>query len=97
MYSKGRSYFHLETDQAKQDADCQLLSEDDFEQSTGIYLFRVHFKAEVFGSFAQTVVFDFGQRPVIARQLHIDIASKKQIQTIKKNRKSLDFYRWLKY
>ncbi|KAK2142420.1 hypothetical protein LSH36_958g00101 [Paralvinella palmiformis] len=94
VYSKGRSYFHLETDQAKQDADCQLLSEDDFEQSTGIYLFRVHFKAEVFGSFAQTVVFDFGQRPVIARQLYIDIASKKQIQTIKKNRKSLDFYRW---
>ena len=97
LHSNGRSYFHLERDQAEKDADCQLLGEDDLDQSTCIYLVRVHFQAEVFGSFAQTVVFDFGKRPIISRKLRIDIASRRQLDTIQKYRKHLEFKRWLKY
>lgn len=71
---------------------CQLADAADFkENGDGIntYTVRIRFQTEIYGTFHQTVLFDFELRPYLVRKLQVDVFRTKQEQKEINNMRSL--------
>ena len=53
------------------------------------YKVRVNFVAGCYGSFSQKVIFDFGCRPVVGKDLIVDVATEDMLDDIKDIRETL--------
>jgi hypothetical protein len=53
----------------------------------------VHFRSDMFGSFHQRIVFDFGSRPVLYRDIAVDVGTKDSQAAIQELREKLRFDR----
>ena len=51
-----------------------------------VYKVAVGFSTEIFGTFRQTVVFDFGSEPVLMQRVMVDAASIEGMQNEKKKK-----------
>lgn len=52
-----------------------------------VYKVAVGFSTEIFGTFRQTVVFDFGSEPVLMQRVMVDAASIEGMQNEKKKQR----------
>ena len=52
------------------------------------------FESELFGSFKQRVVFDFNDRPVLFRELRVDVGKREVHETIQAIQERLTIERW---
>ena len=53
------------------------------------YTVKVYFQTRTYGSFSQWVAFDFGERPVIIKKLHVDVSERKALGEIRSLRFNL--------
>ena len=92
LYEKHRFHFALE----QQDGtDSQVMDECNFKKLDSkkkcIYTLHIKFNTSVFGSFHQSVVFDFDSRPVVKRDLLVDVGSHLQRERLEEIRTDHDF------
>ena len=59
-----------------------------------VYELKVKFKAGMFGSFSQWVVFDFGFQPVLVCKVNVEVGTKFIQDKVKKLRQQLQFDRY---
>lgn len=73
-----------------------LLSES---ESTEIleYRIKVGFKTEIYGTFRQSVVFDFGSEPVLVKHLCVDVVPVTDVDRMKEIRKVCEIYCYFYY
>ncbi|XP_022239741.1 probable helicase with zinc finger domain isoform X2 [Limulus polyphemus] len=97
LYDNHRSHFSLaEVTVASVDShflrnyslenDCQEWSNPDdlhlFSDSLMVYTIKVHFETHIFGTFRQSVVFDFRREPVLFQQLCVDAVPVDQVEAL---------------
>lgn len=89
-----RHHFAIDsrTDNRCQMAQGQWIKASSCEQET-VYYVTINFSGGIFGIFTQTVVFDFGQRPVLVRQLKMELEDRLVLEKVVNLRKKLHFDR----
>lgn len=74
--------------------DCQIADGDEFfNEDICKYEVTVRFTGGLFGSFRQSVVFDFGQRPKLVQKLAVDLGRLEACDRLLTLRKQLNFDR----
>jgi hypothetical protein len=76
LYDEHRHHFAI--DDATDDK-CQLVTYELKTSSRKLgttYSVKINFTGGIFGIFTQVVVFDFGQRPVLVRQLKVELGDR---------------------
>ena len=78
LYDEHRHHFAI--DHATDDK-CQLASDEQLVKTSSrkletVYSVKINFTGGIFGIFTQVVVFDFGQRPVLVRQLKVELGDR---------------------
>ena len=58
------------------------------------YKVCVEFRGGMFGSFSQTVAFDFGTRPITIRKINVEVGKREVQERVKKLRQKLGFDLW---
>ena len=61
------------------------------------YRVTVRFVAGCYGSFHQSVIFDFGSKPVLRRELTVDVAPTDILETLEQLRDDLSSDVWTRY
>lgn len=55
---------------------------------------EVHFTGNMFGSFNQWVIFDFGTQPVLVRKLYVEVGTVGTHERVRSLREKLQFDHW---
>jgi len=94
LYDEHRHHFVINNDA---NTNCQLVEGTSLRStratSTNEYYVQVDFTGGLFGVFTQTVVFDFGCRPVLARKLKVELGHKTDLDAVSGLCKKLQFDR----
>lgn len=59
-----------------------------------MHLFQVIFKTDIYGTFRQTLVFDFGSEPLLSREMQIESAPITDTEKVTKDLQMTDQGRW---
>ncbi|XP_064619080.1 3'-5' exoribonuclease HELZ2-like [Lineus longissimus] len=95
LNNKDRLHFEL----AAENVRCQIRRGEDLEveshkEGCRKYEIKVHFRSDMFGSFHQKVVFDFGSQPVLYKDIIVDVGNKGSHDKVQDLREQLKFDRW---
>jgi len=94
LYDEHRHHFVINN---KANTNCQLVEGTSLRLTMGTsaneYRVQVNFTGGLFGVFTQTVVFDFGSRPVLARKLKVELGHITDLDAVAGLCKKLQFDR----
>ena len=95
LHDKDRLHFSLVAEDI--DPPYQLASGDSFNLTeklgSHIYEVGVKFQGNMFGSFTQTIAFDFGMRPVLTQKFVVEVGTHFVQEKVKNLREKLKFFR----
>lgn len=86
LYHDHRLHFFLKT---TIENGSQLAQGDVFRVGDCVYEVKVCFKGGIYGSFSQSVVFDFGRRPLLVRKISVELGQQELRQKVKELREDL--------
>lgn len=92
LYNKDRLHFSLKENEM--DKSVQIAPGESFKVSRDQYRVEVQFTGNMFGSFNQWVVFDFGTLPVLVRKLYVEVGALGTHEKVRSLREKLQFDRW---
>ena len=92
LYNKDRLHFSLKENEM--DKSVQIAPGESFQVSRDRYRVEVQFTGNMFGSFNQWVVFDFGTLPVLVRKLYVEVGALGTHEKVRSLREKLQFDRW---
>ncbi|XP_052069643.1 probable helicase with zinc finger domain [Mytilus californianus] len=75
---------------------CQEWVSPDYNKSAAehVYRIKVIFKTDIYGTFRQTLVFDFGMEPLLSREMQIESAPITDTEKLSKDLQMTDQGRW---
>lgn len=97
LYNHDRLHFYLVNGNERS---CQIAQGDMFchnvdHQGKPLYEIQLCFTGGMFGSFMQTILFDFGsQLPVLCRKVTVEIGDQSSHEKVRNLRQQLNFDRW---
>ncbi|XP_061191305.1 helicase with zinc finger domain 2-like [Saccostrea echinata] len=92
LYNKDRLHFSLK--ESEMEKNTQIAPGTSFQIDNHRYQVEVQFTGNMFGSFNQWVIFDFGTLPVLVRKLYVEVGTIGTHEKVKSLREKLNFDRW---